>query len=386
MIVSGERTVRLHSGSAGNVETGSFTFKKGESYTISITHVGSDRETPDYDYLALVEVVGAAQTSASFNETEEEDWIAGESGGAPSAPIAHAASSSSSGGAVIINDPQGALGDHDESSYFFAAGKTMNVYVLKVSLNISQTTMTLKHNNLSALEIVTAPTIIDFSDHEFEIRRNSESTWYSLGTGETMDWTTKVAGTFQLRAKATASSIIQVESAEKSATVQFPEALDIIQDPVVKARGAVAWQATKDATTPTSRREEGYYITLDTSDGTYGDTHTVLERQLEMLNDQLWDTATVPKPADSILNPTPLDEPTYVVGWMHTHTPAYYTIDGRWPGHSGLDQQFSAQPGIQIPGFVCDYTGNSTNYIPAGWLIDSPAEYYWVEVMYRRQL
>ncbi|QBG48191.1 hypothetical protein EGM51_12610 [Verrucomicrobia bacterium S94] len=60
MTVSGERTIRLNSGTYGEVVSETFTFKRGETYTVTIRHIGTSPEQlekynkPDFDYTALV--------------------------------------------------------------------------------------------------------------------------------------------------------------------------------------------------------------------------------------------------------------------------------------------------------------------------------------------
>lgn len=137
MTVSGERTVRLNSGGYGNVETQTFTFKRGNSYTVAVTHVGSSRETPDYDYTATVEVADAAQTASAMlvNEPTKNqiDWVPGDPAEPPVALVVMAATSTAADG-VLIEDPQGILGVHTESSSFFADGKSVSVKVIKAEI------------------------------------------------------------------------------------------------------------------------------------------------------------------------------------------------------------------------------------------------------------
>jgi hypothetical protein len=126
MTVSGERTIRFNSGEPGNEKTGTFTFKKGETYTITIAHAGTsdeqmeDHGEPDYDYTATV-----------------------------------------SGSGIIIEDAEGILGVHGTGSAttppFDAEGKTAKVHTPKITLAISKTTMTLKHDNQSMLTMQTSP-------------------------------------------------------------------------------------------------------------------------------------------------------------------------------------------------------------------------------------
>lgn len=64
MVLSGERTHRLHSGGHGNMASNTVTVKNGESYAVTLSHVGTSPQqllnhgAPDYDYTANIELVG----------------------------------------------------------------------------------------------------------------------------------------------------------------------------------------------------------------------------------------------------------------------------------------------------------------------------------------
>ena len=75
----------------GVVETREYVFRRGMSYPITVVHAGTNREQPDYDYTAAI------------------------TGSDPSV--------------FTIEDPGGILGRHEESSPFFAAGKTATLTV-----------------------------------------------------------------------------------------------------------------------------------------------------------------------------------------------------------------------------------------------------------------
>ena len=95
-----------------------------------------------------------------------------------------------------------------------------------------------------------------------------------------------------------------------------------------------------------------------------------------------WDTAPAERPPDSISNPTPLDKLVYVVGWVHTHPPSFYCIDGLYVGPSTNDFNYSID--VMVPGFVYDYI--ATEYddeenhkgggIPPNHPLGSPAIIY----------
>lgn len=139
MVVSGSPSKRLPSGGYGEVATQTYTFKRGESYTISIIHRGTDpswledHDQADYDYVANVEEGGGTQAAAIVIE-EEEDWIPGDPGEPVSQPIAMAATTSTGSG-VIIDDTSGILGTHRESTSFFAEGKSLKVHLPKIIIH-----------------------------------------------------------------------------------------------------------------------------------------------------------------------------------------------------------------------------------------------------------
>ena len=81
----------------GVVVSRTYKFRRGQSYPIQIVHMGSNLGTPDYDYTALA------------------------------APV-------NSGDAVIVADEENILGQHDESSYFYANGKTAVLQIPQVTI------------------------------------------------------------------------------------------------------------------------------------------------------------------------------------------------------------------------------------------------------------
>ncbi len=263
---------------------------------------------------------------------------------------------------------------------------TVNVITLKVGLNVTETTLTLMTTN-TLTAVVTPSNGVTVSQCTFEIKREGGSTWYQLyqGSNLSFDAVARVAGKFDLRVSATIAGVTCV-SQGKDFVAQFPSDSDILAGQGVQARMEQAWADTKNATTPILRREEGYYITLDTSSGAYGITaHTT---GTPVANDQgaSWDTATYPRPPDSIVNPTPLDLPVYTIGWFHTHTPTTYRSVGRGVGASGADYGWSANANINIPGYAYDYTESpaSSGSIPAGHPINSSAQVYTITPPGRR--
>ena len=240
-------------------------------------------------------------------------------------------------------------------------------------------------NKLTAL--VTPSNGVIISQYIFDTKRTNDVTRYQLyqGSQSTFNVISRVAGTFDLRVSVTVDSAICV-SLEKNVEVQFPSASDILTGQGVQARMDQAWMGTKNATTPTSRREEGYYITLDTSSGAYGITAHTIGTSVANNQGASWDTATYPRPQDSIAHPTPLDQPIYIIGWFHTHTPTTYRIVGRGIGPSEADNGWSAHDNINIPGYAYDYTEFpiGSGLIPAAHPINSGAQIYTITPPTRR--
>ena len=246
--------------------------------------------------------------------------------------------------------------------------------------------LALSSNGVTLMDTVTMAASVSPTDpnnpptYTFEMKRDGTSTWYPLSSGPqtTLDWVVRVAGTFQVRSKALIESA-EVTSGEQILVVSFPSASDILNAPGVRARMDQAWTDTKNATTTTTRREEGYYIQINTSTGTYGIiAHSVETPPVSNSQGASWNTAAYPRPADSYANPTPFDEPIYTIAWFHTHTPTTYRTDGRGVGPSTPDRNWSTDSNINIPGFVYDYveSPSGSGQIPAGHPINSPAQVY----------
>lgn len=156
---------------------------------------------------------------------------------------------------------------------------------------------------------------------QWQIRRAGSATWINSTTISTWTHVQRVAGNLEIQAVVTLQGGIIRTLNLFALEARFPSADRILAGTGVQARMDQAWTDTKNATTATTRREEGYYITLNTDTGNYGITaHTIAT---PVANNQVaaWDTATFPRPPDSIANPSPLDKPTYTVAWFHTHTP-----------------------------------------------------------------
>jgi hypothetical protein len=262
----------------------------------------------------------------------------------------------------------------------------VKVYVVRVDLNVANPTLTLLRDN--NLEAKVTPASVPTQEFKFEIRRASEATWYELqkAAANTYVLKAKVAGKFKLRVTAKFTNSLQIVSDEKDQEIQFPDTGEILAGAGVQTRMDTAWTNTKSTTTATTRREEGYYITLDTLAETYGITAYSLGTTINNNQGAGWDTATSPRPPDSIANPTPLDTPTYTVAWFHTHTPTVNRATGRPIGPSGADFGWSANANINCPGYAYDYVESpaGSGNIPAGYPINSAAMVYTITPPSRR--
>ena len=156
-------------------------------------------------------------------------------------------------------------------------------------------------------------------------------------------------------------------------------------DPVVAAHATNLWEQTLALCTPTSRRELGCWIQLDTATDTYLFTTT---------------TNGPPTPnnqnSDIDLGNPPFDEPlfprlqhgsaVYTVASLHTHTPTTYRDPGdpRIVGPSPNDRTNAAA--FHIPGLVCDYEESplTPNCIPMGHPKLAPVHLYPTEMFQRR--
>jgi hypothetical protein len=130
------------------------------------------------------------------------------------------------------------------------------------------------------------------------------------------------------------------------------------------------------ATVDGSRREQGWWIRLDTTTGAYGKSGETVGPSIA---NNVGASMSLPsKPPDSIADPSPVDQPTYTVGWFHTHTPTTFrtaadfpTPGGRGAGPSPTDQSLSSNS--QVPGVAYDY---DVDPVPPLYPMDSPAHMY----------
>ena len=344
MLITGDRTIRHRNTTYGQVESKVEKLTRGRSYTIKLIHMGTsperllDKGIPDFDYFITVD----------FDDGDEPF-----SGQLPAREL--------NGNVIIVDDgASGWMGRYSNDKYtediFTAKNESAQLYTPKVTLNLSQDTMTLKHDNQCQLNITTEPAELAMEDHEFQIRFKGETYWRDLGTGSAMNWITGVAGELELRGRAKNSGKF-VNSQTQSANVQFPTQIQIFSDSGVVDAMYNEWQQTLIDSTPTQYRERGFFIYLNTS---------ITPNAYEIGNyDQspwvtpgddiywLWDGLNEPDPRANSVGAR------YPVARFHTHTPeefAHTNFNGRYTGPLGEDE--STANSEKTPGFVYDHTKN----------------------------
>ncbi len=151
----------------------------------------------------------------------------------------------------------------------------------------------------------------------------------------------------------------------------FPSYREIVSDPVVQSETDAAWARTESATTETFRREEGFWIQLDTATGRYSTEGHVVDHE-GVPPDRGASLTPGPKPAD-----VPGEEGgTYTVAFFHTHTPTVHRAVGRGVGPSDADERFHTSQ--NVVGVVYDYVASppGSGSIPAGHPLGSRARRY----------
>ncbi len=252
--------------------------------------------------------------------------------------------------------------------------ETVIVRLLMLELEVEKDQLVLLEENTLSIEGKNNLPSGVLDSVKFEIKRDGETAWYEIQDGPKTEFTGKarVAGTFIVRATLDLSGT-EVLTNEEEIEVKFPNPTEILSGSGVRARMDQAWADTKNATTSTSRREEGYWIALDTDgNGTYAISHHSTGPVVD--NDTTASWSLPFRPADNPANPTPIEDGVvYSVGWFHTHTPMTYRIGSRLSGPSGPDQSAATNSNIDSPGFAYDY---EVSVIPSGHPIDSSAKVY----------
>ena len=262
-----------------------------------------------------------------------------------------------------------------------------------VSVSASTDTLVLKHDNsLRLTASCSEPSGVSFSNHRFEIRRKGTSQWYPLGTGRTLDWTARIAGTFEIR------GLIDVdgstcESSVEEIEVQFPMWSQIATDGTIASAMQSAWaQTLADCTeTPVNQaREWAFWILLDTRTGAYSTTTPVHGPWAPFGNGGEVDPGS--PPTDDPEHPSPVSTgATYCVAGFHTHMPICYDPNlsaWRTVGPStGISGDYATAQSIHIPGLLWDYEPNdlSTGHLTRNHSINGPSRLYPVIPPVRRQ-
>ena len=249
-------------------------------------------------------------------------------------------------------------------------------------LDIHPRTLTLKHDNQAAFTLShpNSPDVT-YTDVRFEICQPGYGDWQAIAGNR---WTARIAGTFLVRALATADGE-PIIVGPVTVWVRFPSETEMMADPVIQAHATNLWAQTLALCTPTNRHEVGCWIRLDTSTGTYSFMDTIIGPPTPN-NDNSYILLGTP-PIDSPLFPNlQHGSAVYTVSALHTHTPTTYRDPGdpRIAGPSQDDQQTSHS--LQMPCIVFDYEkpNNMTNGIPMGHPLNAPARLYPTEICPRR--
>jgi hypothetical protein len=154
--------------------------------------------------------------------------------------------------------------------------------------------------------------------------------------------------------------------------MQFPAYSDVVGNADVQAATDASWASTKAATTPTARREEGFWIQIDTTAVTRYHTATVLGPVVDPTH-----TGSVhfgARPADNPATPDLRTGGVFAVASFHTHTPTTFRAVGRPVGPSAADNATDLHD--DVTGVVYDYLESpaGSGSIPAGYRLNSPAQ------------
>jgi len=196
------------------------------------------------------------------------------------------------------------------------------------------------------------------------------------------DWGMEPSGSYLNRGYATGMTLLESNltllrqpdagaaaggGAAPAATPTFPTYADMTGNATVSTKMDSAWTETKNATTRTSRREQGFWIKYDTDSSSYTCSPTFTGPSVGPDETGAADPGT--KPADS--------GTTYTVGLFHTHTPMTYRTGGtRDVGPSGADNRFHTSN--NVVGVIYDYVESpaGSGSIPAGHPLNSAAKLY----------
>ncbi len=246
-----------------------------------------------------------------------------------------------------------------------------------VSLGIySQPTLTLL--DTYTLTTTVQPSSLTVSNYKIEIKKHDATTWEELYSGNSRTFSSyaKVAGYFKLRTTVTIDKK-EYQSNELDIEVRFPDFYQIIGDSHVESTIRQGWQQILDDTSPTRRRERGFWVQLNTATKQYEIIHILPSAEDWTDNEHAASISLWPIPIESSANPSPLQGVTYNVATFHGHTPRTYIDRPRDVGPSTADDT-NNKINFLVVGIVYDYiaapiTGDS---IPAYHPLNSPVKAY----------
>lgn len=265
----------------------------------------------------------------------------------------------------------------------------LKITVVSVELEVDQSVRTLMEKNKFKVKVI--PASITVSAYKIEIKRTTAgAAWFTLASVQQLSgYKQPVAGAFKLRGTATIDGKDCVSS-EKDLTVNFPTIDTIVAAGPVKTAANAAWASTKAATSEGSRREEGFWILIDTSTGKYSKGIAFTATPVADNQGAGLDTF-VGRPADVPANPDPnVEAVVYPVAWFHTHTPTKFRTAaeigdpaGRATGPSDADRAVNVRPDVMCPGIAYDY---SIAIAPPLYPLNSAAKMYTITPPDRRAL
>ncbi len=252
---------------------------------------------------------------------------------------------------------------------------------LDAFLAVSNTVLTLKHDNQTRIEIAHPYSWGEsFEEGTVEIRRaGGNNEWMTLGTeSELNPWTARIAGHFELRGISSVdgtvftTDVVQVE-------VRFPTVQQIAADQNVIDMAETVWFFTLAASEPVPHnlQEYSFAIRLNTTNDTYVCDFPEEGPTLRP-GETAWTIVDI-DPYNSPESPAATDPgAVYLVAGFHTHPPVFYLpsyFDDAKVGPS--DRDFKTALNQQIPGIVLDYipTNSEKGTVPVGHPIDAETEF-----------
>lgn len=258
---------------------------------------------------------------------------------------------------------------------------TVRLQVLAIELTVLDPWRTLMQQN--DFELVVSPAgLVSTGSYYMELRRANTTTWYQLSTSQQLTgYVHRVAGTFFVRGRVSNNGVM-LDSPEVEVYVQFPTYDDIVAHAAVISATDAAWANTRAATSPNvpaTLREEGFWIRLNTTNGTYEFTATVtgdvVDAEDELASIDIDPEEIGNRPSDSDQSPSPVSAGvTYTVACFHTHCPTFHWVDyQRDAGPSGQNGDDGWHALQNVAGIVYDYTADP---VPPGHPINSAGQRY----------